>query len=129
MAGRIHAIQLRMRRFQRLQFPHQPVVLGIGNDLLIELVIGARGVGQLYPERGDALGGLGIGIHAAILTACVCVRRVIALDFGSRARGLPLPGPPLGFAKGRGKCMPSISLPRSAFTPSLWRSQGEGWEG
>ncbi len=77
LVGRgIGAVQLRMGRLQRFQFSQQPVVIGIGNQLLVMLVVGLRGRGQLLAEFGDAAAGGGFGSHARILPAHGCMQRV-----------------------------------------------------
>ncbi len=83
VAGRLGVVQLRMRRFQRLQLAHQRIVLGVGNQLFVMLVVGLCGHGQLLAELGDALAGGGVGSHAPILPARVHASR----DAMANARG------------------------------------------
>ena len=58
--GRVVAGELGMRRFQRLEFAHQRVVVGVRDRRVVEHVVAVVGVFDARAQLGDAGGGGGV---------------------------------------------------------------------
>ena len=52
----------RVRRLQRLELPHEPVVLGVGEDRLVEDVVGVVGGADLGPQCSSDPSAAGVGM-------------------------------------------------------------------
>ena len=69
LSRRIRRAQIGIRRFQRFELAHQPVVFGVGNRRFVEDVIAMVGVVDLRAQLGGDMlyiGGCGLahrGVH------------------------------------------------------------------